>query len=115
MIWSSKKKKKIIHNNFTKLSYTHICAKMKVRKCIKVEEDNLYAAYDQKFYNRQEKNQEYVNCLCDVLLLPKCFVRVTLVFWDLFTAHEIIGCSNTIERVTTDLTFSIILIKSCSN
>lgn len=114
MIWSSKKKK-IIHN-FTKLSYTHICAKMKVRKCIKVEEDNLYAAYDHKFYNRQEKNQEYVNCLCNVLLLPKCFVRVTLVFWDLFTAREIIGCSNTTDqRVTTDLIFSIILIKICSN
>lgn len=34
------------------------CAKMKVRERIKVEEDNLYAAYDQKFRNRQEKKIE---------------------------------------------------------
>lgn len=92
-----------------------ICAKMKVRECIKVEDDNLYAAHDQKFRDKK-KNREYVKCLCDALLLSKCFLCVTLVFRDLFTAHEIICCSNmTDQRVTTDLIFSIILIKSCSN
>lgn len=68
------------------------------------------------FVTDKKKNREYVKCLCDVLLLPKCFVSVTLVLRDLFTAHEIICCTNmTAQRVTSDLIFSIILIKSCSN
>lgn len=67
-------KKIIIHNDFTKLSYTQICAKMKVReRIIKVEEDNLYAAYDQKFCNRQEKKIEN---MLNVYVMSYCFQSV---------------------------------------